>query len=276
MKKIEIGHWSIKRVETGEGLLAIETTNGTTVFSHGLEELYTSSEGLLELVGSVAVFDHHSYDLSTSQRLSKRPIPCSRPAFTIFVSEKDDKVAFLRDDITLVEIPAGESQVLRAWFNCKSELEYEFIIQYRDLELSVYSFSRNELRSLWKREESLAYVQDVVFMKYFELDTLDNEYHRSLLSNTYRSLPLAERLAQVPKDIILRLSEEISDLKRHFLSLKDFIMQQITAFDYNSVRKFTMSAEQEMKYGLKKYIIAVTERDTVLALDTKTKALLWK
>jgi hypothetical protein len=41
-------------------------------------------------------------------------------------------------------------------------------------------------------------------MKYHELDTLDNEYHRSLL-HSYRELSLAEKLTQVPRSIIMRL-----------------------------------------------------------------------
>ena len=59
------------------------------------------------------------------------------------MNEADGIIAFLRDNITLVEVPSGNSEVLRAWFNYKSELEYEIIIQYRDLQLSAYSFSRN-------------------------------------------------------------------------------------------------------------------------------------
>ena len=74
----------------------------------------------------------------------------------------------------------------------------------------------------------------------------------------------------------MRLEEEITDLKNHLLSLGDYLMEQVRSFDLKSIQKFQMSAYQEMKYGLRKYIIAVTQRDTVLAIDTKTRAILWK
>jgi hypothetical protein len=37
-----------------------------------------------------------------------------------------------------------------------------------------------------------------------------------------------------------------------------------------------MSKEQEVKYGLRKYIVAITKCETILGIDTKNKQLLWK
>ncbi len=63
---------------------------------------------------------------------------------------------------------------MKAWLNFKSEMDYDFVIQYSDLELVCYSISKSEAQVVWKREESLAHIKDALFMKYRELDTLDN------------------------------------------------------------------------------------------------------
>lgn len=45
-------------------------------------------------------------------------------------------------------------------------MDYDLVLQYSDLELVCYTVSRSNVQLAWKREESLAYVEDVVFMKY--------------------------------------------------------------------------------------------------------------
>jgi len=45
-------------------------------------------------------------------------------------------------------------------------MDYDLIVQYTDLELVSYSISRGNAHQVWKREESLAYIEDVVFMKF--------------------------------------------------------------------------------------------------------------
>jgi hypothetical protein len=37
-----------------------------------------------------------------------------------------------------------------------------------------------------------------------------------------------------------------------------------------------MTAEQEIKYGLRKYLLVATDYSTVIAYDTKTHEFLWK
>lgn len=138
----------------------------------------------------------------------------------------------------------SKSGVLKAWFNFKSEMDYDLLIQYDDLELICYSISRGEVQEVWKREESLAYVQDVIFMKYHELDTLDNQYHRNLIMHSYRSLSLLDKVAQVPKDIALRLQEEISDLQHFVFETINYLVDLLNNIDGSSIRKFEMAAEQ--------------------------------
>lgn len=37
-----------------------------------------------------------------------------------------------------------------------------------------------------------------------------------------------------------------------------------------------MAADQEIKYGLRKYLIAATKLNTIIAIDTKYHTILWK
>jgi hypothetical protein len=60
----------------------------------------------------------------------------------------------------------GKVNILRAWINLKSEMEYDLVVQYKDLELVSYSISRANVQTSWQKEESLAYIEDIVFMKY--------------------------------------------------------------------------------------------------------------
>ena len=83
---------------------------------------------------------------------------------------------------------------------------------------------------------------------------------------------------QVPFSIALRIREEIADLMDVIISslqsLLDF--SKLGSFDLKHLAKFTMSDTQELKLGLKKYIIAVTKTGTIYAIDTKTKKVLWR
>jgi hypothetical protein len=113
-------------------------------------------------------------------------------------------------------------------------------------------------------------------MKYNELDTLDNQYHRNLISHSYRGLTLAEKVAKVPQDLFLRLQEEITDIQHFIFESISYILQHLGDIDSTSIRKFMMSPEQEIKYGLRKYIIVGTKYNTIIAIDTKSKDILWK
>lgn len=81
-------------------------------------------------------------------------------------------------------------------------------------------------------------------MKYSELDTLDNPYHRSLISHTYTNLSLVEKVALVPKQITLRLIEEISDISRTITELFSYFSTNLVGIDLKSLKKFSMSKEQ--------------------------------
>lgn len=79
----------------------------------------------------------------------------------------------------------------------------------------------------------------------------------------------------VPKDILLRLSEEITDAVNH-LTLAVSRLLELGSIDRDTLKKFQMSKEQEIKYGLRKYLIAATSVNTLIAIDTKTGEALWK
>lgn len=115
-------------------------------------------------------------------------------------------------------------------------------------------------------------------MKYPFSDHLDNEYHRNLLSPAYLESGIAEKLMKVPYSIALRVREEVSDLiEIVFSSLQSLVdVSAVTSIDLKSLSKFTMSEEQELKLGLKKYIIAVTKTGAIFSIDTKSHNILWK
>lgn len=121
-------------------------------------------------------------------------------------------------------------------------------------------------------------IDKVLFMKYTFSDHLDNEYHRNLLSPAYVEMTLAEKLMKAPMFIALRVKEEISDLTEIFLeSIQGLLdVSKLAKVDLKSLAKFTMSEKQEVKLGLKKYIIAVTKNGVIYAIDTKTQNVLWK
>jgi hypothetical protein len=75
------------------------------------------------------------------------------------VHETQNKLTFYKDDIEVFHLPkTGKVNILRAWINLKSEMEYDLVVQYKDLELVSYSISRANVQTSWQKEESLAYI----------------------------------------------------------------------------------------------------------------------
>lgn len=114
------------------------------------------------------------------------------------------------------------------------------MVQYSDLELVAFSVSKGEVELVWRREESLADMQQLVFMKHNKIDALDNPYHRHLISHTYRTRSFLKKLIMVPKDILLRFNEEVADLLNHLLRAVEYL-GQLGSIDRDSLRKFEMS-----------------------------------
>ena len=180
----------------------------------------------MEFIRGIAVFRSHSYDCLKREKAQRQPVVSSREEAVITLEESSDSITFFREEILLGSIPHNKSrsQVLRAWLNLRSELDYDVVIQFTDLELVSYSASQGGLALLWKREESLAYIQEVLFLKYNKLDTLDNPYHRNLISHAYRGKSFAEKLAMVPRDLALRLSEELTEVVGHLTSAVGYVL----------------------------------------------------
>jgi hypothetical protein len=57
--------------------------------------------------------------------------------------------------------------------------------------IEVYLLENGIAKKLWNREEGLAFIDKVLFMKYPFSDHLDNEYHRNLLSSSYLEMGIA-------------------------------------------------------------------------------------
>ena len=138
----------------------------------------------------------------------------------------------------------------------------------------------------WNREESLAYLDKVLFMKYEGFtDRLDNEYHRKINSNEYQKKSLGEKMAEAPINLALRIQTEIKDVIRfceeavveipHFLS-KIGSSSFWEWKNFLQLWKAKMPESEEKKYGLQKYMISVTTKNTMFAIDSKTSNVLWK
>lgn len=264
-------------LEVVAGHLIVALTAHTLFLTENLKLQTEFSEKLVEIVGNTAILSGRNYDFVAKTTIQRRPIKSSRPEARVELFEDESHIRIFRDDIELFSISrSSKARVLRAWFNWKSEMDYELLIQFKDLELTCFSGSRGVAEEVWRREESLAYIEDVVFLKYNEMDTLDNEYHRSLISHSYRGLSLVQKLSMIPRDIALRLGEELSDLQRTVSNLLGYAVEFTSGFDRNNIQKFQMSKEQEIRLGLRKYLIAVTKSHTLIAIDTKTKQVLWK
>lgn len=83
-------------------------------------------------------------------------------------------------------------------------------------------------------------------------------------------------MAKVPTDFFLRLKEEFIDIQHLLFESINYILLHLTNFDSQSIKKFVMSPEQEITYGLRKYLVLATKYNTVIAIDSKQKLNLWK
>jgi hypothetical protein len=77
-------------------------------------------------------------------------------------------------------------------------------------------------------------------MKYNKIDTLDNPYHRHLISHSYRARSFVEKFFMVPRDIALRFSEELTDLVSHLIRGVEYLFE-LSSIDRDSLKKFDMS-----------------------------------
>ena len=65
-------------------------------------------------------------------------------------------------------------------------------------------------------------------------------------------------MSKIPTYLLMRIQEEVLDIKHLIMESVDYIKMHLTSFDTASIRKFQMPPEQEIKYGLRKYIIVAT------------------
>lgn len=81
------------------------------------------------------MFRSHSYDCLKREKSLRRPVVSSRDEAVITLEESADRITFFREDILLGNIAHNKSrsQVLRAWLNLRSELDYDVVIQFTDL-----------------------------------------------------------------------------------------------------------------------------------------------
>ena len=72
------------------------------------------------------------------------------------------------------------------------------------------------------------------------------------------------------------MTEEFSDIQHLVFESVNYLMRFAGSMDKISIQKFEMPPEQEIKYGLRKYILVATQLNTIVAIDTKFHTTLWK
>lgn len=164
------------------------------------------------------------------------------------LEDGEDKLTIIKagNRYTSISKPISGLKFRRVFLLQKSETSFLFMVQFRDMNLVVFSIENGAEKKLWAREEGLAFIDKVLFMKYPFSDHLDNEYHRNLLSPNYLEMGLAEKLMKVPIHLALRVREELSDLVEIVVnSIQSLLdLSKITSIDLKNLAKFTMSEEQ--------------------------------
>jgi hypothetical protein len=98
----------------------------TYILTEDLELIHRVDEPMIDLVREAAVFKSHSYDYIRRERLTRQPLWCSREDLSISVAQSGSHLTVFRDDIELFQVAhdAARSQLLRGWFQLRSELEF--------------------------------------------------------------------------------------------------------------------------------------------------------
>lgn len=77
----------------------------------------------------------------------------------------------------------------------------------------MYTSQGREFKQLWSRDESLAYVEKVLFMKYEGYaDNLNTPYHMKMDDPQYIALSLMQKIQQIPGHFISRVKSELQDI----------------------------------------------------------------
>ena len=192
--------------------------------------------------------------------------------------------------------------IKRIWVNYQNvqQKEIEIILQFSsDVKLVCYGVNRsgssNVGEILWEREESLGYIDKVVFMKYEGYaDHLNNAYHVKMDKYVLEGKGFLDVASEIPTNIILRIITEIEDVVGWFNKLKEETLKLImgsssqevdisslssnknTIQTLESLVKSPMSEEKEKKYGLRKYMIVFSKKGPFFSIDTKTSRVNWK
>ena len=101
---------------------------------------------------------------------------------------------------------------------------------------------------------------------------------------------MAEMLSEVPANFMLRVKTQVEDLcvfvNQIVSKLQEIVLGRhsdaasldspVESFDINSYMKASMSREEQLKYGLQKYMITITKLGTLFSIDTKTSKIIWK
>jgi hypothetical protein len=100
---------------------------------------------VIQFVNGAVITTSAAYRIKDGQKLTKRPVKSFKKEAEISLLEEEDDITVFRDDLKLLSFPRRSTAVLRAWFNFRSEMDYDLVIQFNDLELVYYSISRGSV-----------------------------------------------------------------------------------------------------------------------------------
>ena len=125
------------------------------------------------------------------------------------ILESEMEITIMKNSINYVKIqkPSLNINIKRIFLLPKSGLDIYLFIQYCDMRIELHFIKSNQIQQLWHKEEALAYIEKVLFMKYPFSDHLDNSYHRNLFTDSYLEMSIYQKIMMVPSNIALRVTE---------------------------------------------------------------------
>jgi hypothetical protein len=122
-----------------------------------------------------------------------------------------------------------------------------------------------ESNIVWKHEDSLSQIQEIQFFDYESLEEREiNPYFDHLDENN-------DKLADLPTNLILRLKAQTNKLVQGVNNLLKFASTTVKLD-----KMWKTDAKFDKHNGLQKIIIAITKRNTIFGIDSKTGTIFWE
>lgn len=75
----------------------------------------------------------------------------SRKDVDVSMGQEGNIIVVYRENYEIFSIRGVKNTPIKAWLNFKSEMDYDMIVQYSDLELVCYTIAKGDVQVAWKR-----------------------------------------------------------------------------------------------------------------------------